>query len=142
MSQLQAIRRFADLVAGEHVIISRSAEGWGSGMFDQHMRVDIPFDLSEEDENDRLFREDFVNRCPLAQEFSDITLSLLHEIGHQFHREEYISFDAKKYNSVTGAEHFKLYPEVVATDWAIEWLQNPEHRKQAKAFEKEFFGYE
>ena len=35
--------------------------------------------------------------------------------------------------------HFTLPYEIVATDWAIAWLQDPKHRKQAKAFERQYF---
>ena len=37
--------------------------------------------------------------------------------------------------------YFLLPDEVVATKWAIDWLENAENRKLAKAFEKEFFKY-
>lgn len=141
MGKVTAIRQFASLVAGEHVIIKRERTEWESCMYDNKMRIGIPKDLMAIDDADKLFRKDFISRCPLAQGFAHVTLSILHEIGHQFHREEYIYFNAKEYNDAHGEAHFQLLPEIVATNWAIEWLQNPEHRKQAKAFEKEFFGY-
>ena len=137
MGKVTAIRQFASLVAGERVTISRNRIGWSASM--SEMRITLPADLMENDELDKLFRKDFINRCPLAQGFANVTLSILHEIGHIFHREEYIFFDAKEYNDAHGEAHFQLLPEIVATNWAIEWLQEPEHRKQAKAFEKEFF---
>lgn len=137
MGKVTAIRNFASLVAGERVTISRNRIGWSASM--SEMRITLPANLMENDELDKLFRKDFINRCPLAQGFANVTLSILHEIGHIFHREEYIFFDAKEYSKVHGEEHYRLLPEVVATDWAIAWLQDPAHRKQAKAFEKEFF---
>jgi O-antigen/teichoic acid export membrane protein len=35
--------------------------------------------------------------------------------------------------------YFLLPDEMSATDWAVEWLQDAEHRRIAKAFEKKFF---
>ena len=139
MGKVTAIRQFASLVAGERVTISRNRIGWSASM--SEMRITLPVDLMENDELDKLFRKDFINRCPLAQGFANVTLSILHEIGHLFRREEFISFDAKVYDTTYGEAYFHLLPEIVATNWAIAWLQNPTHRKQAKAFEKEFFGY-
>ena len=141
MTKLQAIRWFADFVADDHVFITRS-DDWSSSMYDRHPRITIPYDLTKHDEGDRLFRIDFVKRCPLARGFADVTLSILHEIGHHFHREEFIFMtDVKEYEEAEGMEHFKFPCEVVATDWAIAWLQNPQNRKIAKEFEKDFFGY-
>lgn len=139
MNRVTLIRNFASLACGEHVIISRDRSEWSFSMIDSKPRLFLPVDLDARDESDRLFRKDFVARCPLARGFADVTLSILHEIGHHFHREEYIFCDYDEYENAYGADHFKLPCEMVATDWAIEWLQDPEHRKQAKAFEREYF---
>lgn len=98
---------------------------------------------------DRTFRKDFVNRCPLARGFADITLTILHELGHMhseqpFNYSEYIHAQiliGKTANNIVEANemYFKIPNEENATNWAIEWLQDPENRKLAKAFEKEFF---
>ena len=141
MTQLQAIRWFADFLANEHVVITRK-EDWEFNMAYSHPHMGIPYDLMKNDEGDKLFRIDFIQRCPLARGFSNITLSILHEIGHHFNREEFIFMtDLKAYEEAEGADHFKFPCEKVATDWAIAWLQNPQNRKIAKAFEKDFFGY-
>ena len=141
MTKLQAIRKFADYVAGEHVICSYEMNEWAMAMWDSKPRLMLPRNLLTNDEDDKLFRIDFIARCPLAQGFASVTLSILHEIGHHFHREEYIFSDPREYNAATGHWHFLLPCEIVATDWAIEWLQDPEHRKVAKQFERNFFGY-
>ena len=138
MTQLQAIRWFADFVAKDHVIITRSDE-WSSSMIDYHPRITIPYDLTKSDEGDRLFRLDFIRRCPIAVEFSDVTLSLLHEIGHHFNREIFIF--ANKLEGDTHEEHFALPHEVAATDWAIAWLQDETNRKVAREFERDLFGH-
>lgn len=140
MNRVSLIRNFASLVAGEPVIIPRDRSEWMLLMTDSRIRLVLPEDLDARDEGDRLFRKDFVSRCPLARGFADVTLSILHEIGHHFHREEFIFMEnVKEYDEATGEDHFKFPCEIVATNWAIEWLQDPEHRKQAKAFEREYF---
>lgn len=140
MTKLQAMRKFSDTVAGEHVIFIRS-EDWGMSVSDSHPRLLVPYDLMKNDCGDQMFRIDFIKRCPLAQGFANVTISILHEIGHHFHREEYIETNEKEYNEATGFDHFKLPCEIVATDWAIKWLQDPANRRLAKQFEREFFGY-
>lgn len=140
MTQLQAIKWFADFVADEPVIVAPTGE-WSMLLYDRHPRLTIPFDLDAKDEDDKLFRIDFIQRCPMGRGFADVTLSILHEIGHHFHREEYIFMtNIKEYNEAKGSDHFKFPCEIVATDWAIEWLQDPLHRKVAKEFERDFFG--
>ena len=141
MTQLQAIRWFADAVAGEHVVIVRRRDDWGMSLSDDNPRLILPSNLMQNDEQDKLFRKFFISLCPMARGFANVTISILHEIGHHFHRIEYIMCDADEYNMAEGYDHFNLPCERVATDWAIEWLQDPEHRKIAKAFEKDFFGH-
>ena len=138
MNRVTLIRNFASLACGEHVIIPRERDVWSMQMWDSHPRLVLPVDLDARDESDKLFRADFVARCPMARGFADVTLSILHEIGHHFHREEYIFCDYDEYENAYGTDHFKLHCEMVATDWAIEWLQDPEHRRQAKAFERAY----
>lgn len=141
MTKLQAIRKFADTVAQEHVIIVRD-DDWSFSMADTKPRMAIPYDLMKNDQGDKDFRTDFVRRCPIGKGFANVTLSILHEIGHHFNREVFIFMtDVKAYNEAQGFDHFKFPCEIVATDWAINWLQSPKNRKIAKAFEKEFFGY-
>ena len=138
MTKLQAIRKFADFVAGEHVICTRD-EDWAMSMADSKPRLLVPYDLDKNDDGDKLFRFDFVVRCPLARGFANVTLSLLHEIGHHFNRESYITTDSDQYDASVDYWHFMLPCEMDATDWAIEWLQDPEHRRVAKQFERDFF---
>ena len=140
MTKLQAMRKFANAVAEEHVIFIRS-DDWGMSITDQHPRLLYPSDLMKNDEGDKQFRDDFTQRCSLGRGFANVTISILHEIGHHFHREEYIETSEKEYDEATGYDHFKLKCEIVATDWAIAWLQVPANRRLAKQFEREFFGY-
>lgn len=94
------------------------------------------------------FRQDITKRYPSAQGFASITLSLLHELGHfqtatldfeDYDREIELKFIGTLPRCLTNLFYFLLPDEQAATDWAIEWLKDPENRKKAKAFEKKFF---
>ena len=100
------------------------------------------------------FTADFRRRCSIAKGFSGVTLILLHELGH-FITEEKCKEDnpdydrgmaifeaqckAKTEKELNEKYYFRLPDETYATEWAIEWLKDAEHRKIAKAFEKKFF---
>lgn len=107
-------------------------------------------------EGSKEFRQNFVSRCPIAKGFADITITLLHELGHAATNfdEDVLNFDratALKNLRETWAathsenerginfEYFKLLDETAATNWAIEWFNNANNRKIAKTFEKKFF---
>ena len=100
------------------------------------------------DDGGKAFRKDFVNRFPSARGFSDVTLSLLHEIGHTMTKafvppmnDEIDEYNAKVQNLEmcdVYPLYFALTDERMATDWAINWLKNAENRKLAKKFEKKF----
>lgn len=139
MTRLQVVRQFASDVAGEHVTIRRNRTEWGCCVNEIHPTLRVPKDLMENDEQDKLFRKDFISRCPLARGFANVTLSVLHEMGHFFNPEAWLEQDMELYENSYGEEHFQMYCEIIATNWAIEWLQNADNRKLAKAFEREFF---
>lgn len=86
--------------------------------------------------------------------FSDITIVLLHELGHLHTQDDILALgytlekrkaeweeisntikDAKEANQ----HYYLMTDEMTATKWAIDWLHNAENRKMAKAFEKKFF---
>lgn len=94
------------------------------------------------------FRRHFEAICPMARGFADITISLLHELGHFSTEQEIEGYDRRteidfleKYvpKEVINYAYFMLPDEMAATLWAVEWLQDAENRKIAKAFEKKFF---
>lgn len=97
------------------------------------------------------FRKDFVSRCPMAKGFANVTLTLLHELGHSetgILWKERTDTNNKLVDRFKNGEidkhelqfaYFRFPDETAATDWAIEWLKDAEHRKIAKKFEKEFF---
>lgn len=103
-----------------------------------------------EDKQTRETYKNFIERFPSGRGFATITLILLHEIGHAYHpRSSFENYDKEKameeiYEIAnTQVERQKLYmklpDEYAATEWAIDWLKDPEHRKIAKRFEKQFF---
>lgn len=135
MTQVQLIRKFATGIVGKKIIIYRN--DWELNMQNSVPRLGIPKNLKANDEFDKAFRRNFVHRCPLARGFSNVTISILHELGHYFTWYDFLEIE--KEDEFTC--HFDLPSERAATDWAIGWLQNPENRKIAKAFEREFFNY-
>lgn len=147
MTKLQAIRWFMTYVVEEKVIIARDKYdnyNFGMDMINPTPRVKLPQDLNAiPDEYDKAFRKNFVSRCPLAQGFSSITLTLLHECGHWATRSlmDMLEYD-KMYKKVKSQEEYMEIPwEHIATEWAICWLYSPVNRKIAKEFEKNYFGY-
>lgn len=94
------------------------------------------------------FAQNFYSRCPMGRGFASVTLAILHELGHFHSQQNFEGYDRKSAlkninenfaPQFANFEYFKLPDEKSATDWAIEWLQNPENRKIAKRFEKKFF---
>jgi len=141
MTKVDIIRKFASAVLGERVIIVRKRGDWGMSLIENHPRLELPADIYQNDKQDKLFRKDFIRRYNGARGFSNVTISVLHELGHWVTRAE---VDWEEYyilqDQVSGQEYFDLYGERVATDWAIQWLSIPENRRKAKAFEAELRG--
>lgn len=114
--------------------------------------VKIEYDFSKMSEiGSREFRRNIVMRDESMKGFSNVTLSLLHELGH-FATEDavpvgYNRFQAQAQYKKWGGEdyrllnlmYFSLPDEWLATQWAIDWLSDEENRKRAKRFEREFF---
>lgn len=143
MTKLQAIRKFAEYVAGQHVFLYRSPDDdWEFSMSFSKPHIGIPTHLMRIDEGDKLYRKYFIEHCPMGRGFAHVTISILHEIGHHFNREIYLfETDPIEYENAHGYDHYNFPCERVATEWAYEWLKDPEHRRVAKQFEKDFFGY-
>lgn len=142
MTRLQAIRKFGNFLAGEKIIIARDrcSEGnWAMDITNTIPRLKVPKDLDYTDEEDRMFRADFIVRCPIAKDFSDITLTILHEFGHWYTRNV---MDVIVYNEIIQREddYFTNPYEILATQWAICWLLCPANQQVAKSFENEYFG--
>lgn len=135
MTQLQAIRCFLSMITDTKVIISRRRDEWGMYIQGNVPTIIIPRDPNEEGED---FRNNFISRCPIAKNYMDVTISILHEMGHYFTRNDFLDFDPTPYANYKGIKHFEIPDEIAATDWAIQWLEN--HEPLAMAFEKLFRG--
>ena len=147
MTKLQAIRWFSNFASCDNIIITKEKyEGtnFAMGIGDKHPRLKLPKDLNAPyDLGDKLFRKNFVERCPMAKGFSTVTLALLHECGH-WHTRFILNMTVytKMVENVESYEaYFDIPYERIATEWAICWLSDPFNRKMAKIFEKQYFGY-
>lgn len=123
--------------------------GFSTNLTDENTPfIQIFYDL-EEHEEDEIFRNFVISLDSSMQEFANITLSLLHEMGHNIHRNKTFSYDRNKMleknrNEAKSEEelqfnYFRLPDELAATKWAINWLKKSENRLLAKKFEKDFF---
>ena len=75
------------------------------------------------------FCANFIQRYPIAANYSPLLLSILHELGHL--ETEWMMEDEPKnlkYRALTDEEYFNLYNERIATDWAGEWLEQNEQK--------------
>lgn len=147
MTQLQAIRWFMKSVLCEPITIAKnklSDNNFGMDIFNSTPRLVLPYNLNcKSDEVDKMFRRNFISRCPLAQGFSNITIVLLHECGHWATRSimDIGTYNKMKNNVSNMEEYMKIPWEHLATEWAICWLSSPVNRKYAKMFERKYFGY-
>ena len=142
MTKLTAIRDFVELITGVRPVIARVRDDWAVVGSDESIRLTVPVSFTGS-EMDKLFRKDFVSRCPLAQGFADVTISILHEMGHFATRDNFNADVYGKQVEEAGADMAKYMAipyEMLATCWAICWLMDPDNRKEAKNFERNFFG--
>ena len=141
MGRITAIRKFATIAIGKKVIIPRERNDWGMNLNDRSPRLCLPIDTQKNDEEDKRFRRFFISLFPAGQGFANVTISILHELGHWATRHE-VDWDEywAEADNAFGWDYFNLKAERMATDWAINWLSDPENRKTAKTFEHEYFG--
>ena len=146
MTKLQAIREFTKMVLNDTVTIARdkfSDGNWAMDISDRNPRLKLPYDLNLlHDRDDKIFRKDFVDRCPMARGFASVTLTLLHECGHWATRDvmDIVEYDKLANLAYTQEIYMAIPWEMLATQWAICWLHSPINRKIAKDFEKKYFG--
>lgn len=143
MTKLQAVRWFANTVAQQKVVIARNRITNNWMMSTNELRMVIPTDLEyEPEESDNTFRLDFIHRYAPARELMDITITILHEIGHYFTRFDYDMDEdyILRRKASTMSEYLRIPCERLATDWAIAWLHDLEHWAIAKQFEADFMG--
>ena len=128
MTKASVIRRFVLSITGLPFSI-RKADHWETNGYDT-----ILYCLTTDD-SDIAFRADFIRRCPLADTYMDVTLSILHELGHCFTAENADGIYPDE-NTCTDQEYFAVHDEMIATDWAINWLHNKDNQTLAKQFEQ------
>lgn len=143
MGKLKEIRNFVEDVTGVRPVIYKKRDDWATYLCGkERMEMSVPANFDERDDRDHAFRKNFCDRCSIAKGFSNVTLSILHECGH-FMTQEIFCFGAyAKYRDNAGTdmtEYMAIPYEMIATQWAICWLNNPANRKIAKRFEKKFF---
>ena len=120
----------------------------------EYDELDVYYNLDELfSESSKLFRNYWTEICPMLKGFSDVTISLLHELGHLETNEEirpdFPVFarelamlaieDRVTDNTERNNLYFALPDEKAATEWAITWLSDAGNRRKAKKFEKKFF---
>ena len=141
-ARLALIRDFVELVTDVRPVIPAHRDDWAVVGSDDSIRLTVPVSFTGS-EMDKLFRKDFVSRCPLAQGFADVTISILHEMGHFATRDNFNGDVYEKQTAEAGSDmdsYMAIPYEMLATCWAICWLMDPDNRKEAKNFEKNFFG--
>lgn len=145
MTKLQAIKDFCSFVCNDKVTIARDKfydNNWAMDIANKNPRLKTPkIIVDKADMEDKIFRKNFVERCPKAQGFAHITLTLLHECGHWATRSVFdvIEYHKAVQNAYCQTMYMDIPWERLATEWAICWLQCPENRKVAKAFEHNYF---
>lgn len=129
MRKSTVIKQFCKAVFGLPFSVYKYHE-WATNSYDT-----IYFTL-DCDEGDVAFRENFISRCPIAEKYSDALLSVLHEMGHIATSEE---MDwAGRDDCESYEEYFAQHDEMLATNWAIDWLNNKANEKLAKVFEEKW----
>lgn len=140
MTPIQLIREFASTAIGERVTIARHhmENNWGMDVNNKpNPRLIIPTIINyTPDEEDKLFRINFEQRCKWAYMFTDITLAILHELGHWAtrHLVDWVQ-DYDDRIGVAGEAYFYIHSEYIATNWAIQWLSDDDNRKIAQQFD-------
>ena len=131
MKKATVIRKFCQEVFGLSFSIHKDKE-WQTNCYDT-----IYYSTITDGEGDIAFRANFISRCPIAEKYSDALISLLHEMGHIATSEE-MDWKSTVAECETYEEYFALHDEMIATNWAIDWLNNKDNENLAKIFEKEW----
>lgn len=153
-SDLNTNLDFGDDVIGikRYVSLQKGRYGFRAYVGAHEIKIEYDFNsMANNNVGQSEFRRNITMRDASLRGFSDVTLSLLHELGH-FETEDdipdgYDRFKAKKqYQKWCGDDprllnlmYFSLPDEWLATQWAIDWLSDEKNRKRAKRFECDFF---
>lgn len=133
------------------VNLSKGHRGFGARINSTEIYIEYDFPNIVNDIGHNEFRRNITMRNASMQGFADVTLVLLHELGH-FETKSDVPFgyDRQKAQNdylrwggdnmrLLNLMYFSLPDEWLATQWAINWLSNEDNRKRAKQFEHDFF---
>ena len=115
--------------------------------------LEIEYNLDQIwDDGMTLFRNFWISKVPTLEDFANITLTLLHELGHLETSDEVrktFSFQdrALTWEAINllcdndkekNYQYFAMFDEAKATQWGIDWLADERNKKVTKEFEKKF----
>ena len=129
MTKANAIKGFVREITGLNFSVKK-LDHWETDCYDT-----IYYAFDETEETAIAFRANFVKRCTIADNFLDATLSILHEVGHICTTNETDGIYPDE-ETCTNEEYFNTHDEWIATEWAIDWLNNKDNQNLAKVFEK------
>lgn len=136
------------------IVLRKGEDGFCTEVLpDDESVIKIYYDFSDLDPRNlsvRIFNKNVRTRAPFTRGISDVTIALLHELGHNitvydlpknFDRTGEILdiFASTKIPEIRYRMYCDLPDELAATQWAIEWLSDEDNRKRVKKFEKDFF---
>ena len=135
-------------VVDEHISITNKHNEYSVDI--DAYKICVPKKFNKKTAVDEQFEQFFRSLSNYAKDFSFVTLSILHEMGHivtdddiplkydRFAEIDRITAQAKSKNELIRS-YFRLYDEKMATLWAVKWLTVKANRKLAKQFEDEFY---
>lgn len=129
MKRSKAMRKLARKITGENIKINKG-KYWETNWENKIWWAD-----DEDTEGAKAFKDFFIKHCPMAKDFNNITISLLHEIGHIMTIDESYGEQIKTKDN---EKYFTSHDEWIATEWAINFLIN--NTKLLRKFEKKIAG--
>lgn len=129
--------------------VIRKGDDFGTYLVGATDTIYITYNYDSFDDVGTMALEDFLShRFPLALNFHLIVFTLLHELGHNETEHLLVDYDRQKEidTLISNASnpfdimenYFTMQDELLATTWAIEWLQDEKHQQIAREFEKKF----
>lgn len=129
MKRSKAMRKLARKITGENIKIKKGK------YWETNWENKIWWANDENTESAKAFKDFFIKHCPMAKDFNNITISLLHEIGHIMMVDESYGEQIKTEDN---EKYFNSHDEWIATEWAINFLIN--NTKLLRKFEKKIAG--
>ena len=129
MKRSKAMRKLARKITGEKIKIKKGK------YWETNWENKIWWANDENTEGAKAFKDFFIKHCPIAKDYNNITISLLHEIGHIMMVDESYG---EKIETKDNEKYFNSHDEWIATEWAINFLIN--NTKLLRKFEKKIAG--